>query len=427
MAADIMKTIISLAKRRGFIYPGSSLYGGLESTYDYGPMGVQMKMNLKRLWWQAIVEQRSDIVGIDSSIFHHPKVWEASGHVSGFHDPLVECKKCHKRHRLDKLDDEHRTGNICPACGGELMDEQQFNLMFKTSWGPIEKEDNMVYLRPETAQGIFINYKNIRDTMRMEPPFGIAQIGKAFRNEITVGNFVFRMREFEQMELEYFVPEAKADAWFDTWREHRLQWYIDLGIKKENLRLRDHESDELAHYAKAASDVEYKFPFGFDEIEGIANRQNFDLTQHQKHSGEKIDEPLPFVIEPSAGVDRMFMTFLTDAYNEEQIGDDTRVVLKLHPEIAPYHVAVFPLLKNKPELVAKAEEVAAQLRQTKRVFFDIKGSIGKRYRRMDEVGTPQCITIDFDTLDNDTVTVRDRDTMKQDRVAIAELVDKLTH
>ena len=418
---DPMKTIISLAKRRGFIYPGSSLYGGLESTYDYGPMGVQMRMNLKNVWWKSMVESRADIVGLDSSIFHHPKTWEASGHVEGFHDPLVECKKCHKRHRADHLDEEHAQNNTCPACEGELMPEQQFNMMFKTMWGPTEKEDNLVYLRPETAQGIFINYKNIRDTMRMEPPFGIAQIGKAFRNEITVGNFIFRMREFEQMELEYFVPEAQSHELFEKWKEDRLQWYVDLGITKKNLQLRDQTEDELAHYAKTATDIEYNFPFGWGEIEGIVNRQNFDLTQHQNHSGEKIDDPLPHVIEPSAGVDRMLITFLLDAYTEEQVGDETRVVLKLHPEVAPYQVAVFPLMKNKPELVARAQEVYEKLRGSKRVFYDEKGSIGKRYRRMDEVGTPQCITIDFDTLENQTVTVRDRDTMEQTRVNIDEL------
>ena len=428
-----MQTIISLAKRRGFIYPGSLLYGGLESSYDYGPMGVQMKMNIKRLWWQRNVESREDIVGLDSSIFLHPKVWEASGHIGGFHDMLVECKKCHKRYRVDHVPAENVANNTCPECKGELSKPKQFNLMFRTSWGPVESDESRIYMRPETAQGIFINYKNVRDSMRVELPFGIAQIGKAFRNEITTGNFIFRMREFEQMEIEFFTPADRADEWFARWKEERLQWYKDLGVSPARLRLRDHRSDELAHYAKAASDIEYEFPFGWGEIEGIVNRQAFDLKQHEKFSGEKIEDPLPYVIEPSCGVDRLLAMFLIDAYGEEKVasagkGDgeskgegETRVVLKLHPELAPYQIAVFPLLRNKPELVVKAREVYELVRHTKRAFYDEKGAIGRRYRRQDEIGTPKCITIDFETLENNTVTVRDRDSMKQARVKIDRL------
>jgi len=423
-----MDEIVALCKRRGFIFQSSEIYGGLNSCWDYGPLGVEMKNNIKRLWWKANVQLRDDVVGLDSSILMNPKVWEASGHLSNFADPMADCKVCKKRWRTDQLQ-EYK----CPECGGELTEARMFNLMFKTFMGPVEDESAIVYLRPETAQGIFVNFVNVQQTMRKKLPFGIAQIGKSFRNEITPGNFIFRTREFEQMEIEYFVKPGTDDYWHRHWIDQRINWYYKLGIRKENLRIREHGKDELAHYAKACVDIEYLFPMGWSELEGIANRTDFDLTQHQKYSGENLsyfdDETkqryIPYVIEPSAGVDRSLLAFLIDAYEYQQIDkDDFRVVLHLHPAIAPVKAAVFPLLK-KEELVKKAREIYNELKYKWIVQYDESGSIGKRYRRQDEIGTPFGITVDYQTLEDETVTIRDRDTMEQVRVHIKEIIPYL--
>lgn len=423
-----MDEIVALCKRRGFIFQSSEIYGGLNSCWDYGPLGVEMKNNIKRLWWKANVQLRDDVVGLDSSILMNPKVWEASGHLSNFADPMADCKVCKKRWRVDQLQ-EYK----CPECGGELTEARMFNLMFKTFMGPVEDESAIVYLRPETAQGIFVNFVNVQQTMRKKLPFGIAQIGKSFRNEITPGNFIFRTREFEQMEIEYFVKPGTDEYWHKHWIEQRINWYYKLGIRKENLRIREHGKDELAHYAKACVDIEYLFPMGWSELEGIANRTDFDLTQHQKYSGENLtyfdDETkqryIPYVIEPSAGVDRSLLAFLIDAYEYQQIEeDDFRVVLHLHPAISPVKAAVFPLMK-KEELVKKAREIYNELKYKWIVQYDESGSIGKRYRRQDEIGTPFGITVDYQTLEDETVTIRDRDTMQQVRVHIKEIIPYL--
>jgi len=423
-----MDEIVALCKRRGFIFQSSEIYGGLNSCWDYGPLGVEMKNNIKRLWWKANVQLRDDVVGLDSSILMNPKVWEASGHLSNFADPMADCKVCKKRWRTDQLQ-EYK----CPECGGELTEARMFNLMFKTFMGPVEDESAVVYLRPETAQGIFVNFVNVQQTMRKKLPFGIAQIGKSFRNEITPGNFIFRTREIEQMEIEYFVKPGTDDYWHRHWIDQRINWYYKLGIRKENLRIREHGKNELAHYAKACVDIEYLFPMGWSELEGIANRTDFDLTQHQKYSGENLsyfdDETkqryIPYVIEPSAGVDRSLLAFLIDAYEYQQIDkDDFRVVLHLHPAIAPVKAAVFPLLK-KEELVKKAREIYNELKYKWIVQYDESGSIGKRYRRQDEIGTPFGITVDYQTLEDETVTIRDRDTMEQVRVHIKEIIPYL--
>lgn len=436
--SDLMNKIVSLCKRRGFIFQGSEIYGGAGSVWDYGPMGALLKNNVKAIWWRDMVQMRDDIVGLDSAILMNPKVWEASGHVSGFHDPLVECKKCHKRYREDHILGG-RYGNVmgkdgrtvCPdkKCGGKLTESRQFNLMFKTFMGPVEDSAHTTYLRPETAQGIFVNFKNALETSRKKLPFGIAQIGKAFRNEITPGNFTFRTREFEQMELEYFVNPKEAEKFHKEWVEARKKWYLKYGIKKENLKLREHDKKELAHYAKAATDVEYKFPFGWSELEGIANRQDFDLKQHEKFSNvdlkyfneETKEKFIPFVIEPSGGVDRATLAFLVDAYDENEKGE---VFLRLHPKLASIKAAIFPLVK-KEGLPKIARDIYYDLKQNWQVMYDEVGSVGKRYRRQDEIGTPFCITVDFDSLKNETVTIRDRDSMKQERVKIKELKNYL--
>jgi glycyl-tRNA synthetase len=423
-----MDTIVSLSRRRGFIFPSSEIYGGLSSCWDYGPLGVELKRNVKEAWWRAVVQERDDIVGLDSSILMHPKVWEASGHLERMVDPLVECKNCHLRWRQDEL-----KGDRCPSCGGELTPARMFNVMFKTFMGPVEEEANIVYLRPETAQGMFVNFENILNTTRRKLPFGIAQMGKAFRNEITVGNFIFRSREFEQMEIEYFVKPGTDEKWYKYWLEERLNWYVKLGIKKEHLHLRAHRKDELAHYARACSDVEYLFPMGWAELEGIANRTDFDLTQHANASGKGLayfDEDtkesiVPYVIEPSAGVDRSVLAFLCDAYDEEPDKDEKRVVLRLHPALAPIKVAVLPLSRREP-LVKLAKEVHADLRLCWVTSYDDAQSIGRRYRRQDEIGTPYCVTIDFQSLEDKQVTIRERDTMNQIRVPIAVLKQTLT-
>jgi glycyl-tRNA synthetase len=422
-----MEKIVSLCKRRGFIFPSSEIYGGLGSCWDYGPLGVELKRNVKDAWWRAVVQERNDVVGLDASIMMHPQTWVASGHVEGFCDPLVECKNCHLRWRATDVG-----GNTCPDCGGELTEPKLFNLMFKTSMGPVEDEASTVYLRPETAQGIFVNYDNVLTTSRKKLPFGIAQIGKSFRNEITTGNFIFRTREFEQMEIEYFVKPGTDEQWFDYWVKERFNWYLKNGIKRENLQLRAHCKDELAHYAKGCQDVEYLFPMGWAELEGIANRGDFDLGQHGKYSGKNLnyfDEEsgeryTPFVIEPSAGVDRSVLAFLIDAYDEELAEGETRVVLHFHPVLAPIKVAILPLSRNE-KLAPLAREVHAELRRYFMTQYDDAQSIGRRYRRQDEIGTPFCVTIDFQSLEDKQVTIRERDSMAQIRLPIDELVKTL--
>ena len=418
-----MEKIVSLCQRRGFIFPSSEIYGGLSSCWDYGPLGVELKRNIKDAWWRSVVQERDDIVGLDASILMHPQIWAASGHLEEFSDPLVECKNCHLRWRVDDLKDKN-----CPSCGGELTEPRLFNLMFKTFMGPIEEEANIVYLRPETAQGMFVNFQNVVNTTRKRIPFGITQIGKAFRNEITTGNFIFRSREFEQMEIEFFVKPGTDEEWFNYWLEERLNWYVNLGIKKEHLQLRQHTKGELAHYARACYDIDYLFPMGWAELEGIANRGDFDLVQHAKHSGKSLDyfddetkeRFVPYIIEPSAGVDRSALAFLCDAYDEEPAEDEIRVLLHLHPSLAPIKVAILPLSRRE-KLVEVAKQIYVDLRQCWMVQYDDAQSIGRRYRRQDEIGTPFCITIDFQSLEDEQVTIRERDTMKQIRVPISEL------
>lgn len=433
-----MDKIVSLAKRRGFIFQSSEIYGGLSSCYDYGPVGVLLKNNVKEAWWKSMVQERDDMVGLDSSILMHPRVWIASGHVSSFTDPLVDCMECKRRFKADDLEE-----NVCPECGGKLTEARQFNLMFKTFMGPVEDQANVVYLRPETAQGIFANFKNVLTVSRKKLPFGIAQIGKAFRNEITPGKFTFRTREFEQMEVEYFVHPDQAEQCYQDWLKLREDWYIDLGIKPENLRMRAHEEDELAHYAVACYDVEYNFPWGWSELEGIANRQDYDLKCHEAESGKDLkyfDEStrekfIPHVIEPSAGVDRSVLAFLIDAYSEDVVPTvkgttDIRTVLKLSNTLAPVKAAVLPLSRKEP-LLSTAEKLYKDLRKHFFTEFDIRGSIGKRYRRQDEIGTPYCITVDFDTVGDEEkegdnmVTIRYRDTLEQDRIPIDRVKEKI--
>ncbi|MBD3307658.1 glycine--tRNA ligase [candidate division KSB3 bacterium] len=421
---EVMEKIVSLCKRRGFIFQSSEIYGGLNSCWDYGPIGVELKRNVKAAWWQSVVYDRDDMYGLDASILMHPEVWYASGHIKSFSDPLVDCKECKHRFRQDHLDDPH----VCPDCGGALTEARQFNLMFKTFLGPVEDSASTVYLRPETAQGIFVNFQNVLTTSRARIPFGIAQIGKAFRNEITPGNFTFRTREFEQMEIEFFVKPGTDDEWLQYWKTERFEWYSRYGITKEKLRLREHGADELAHYAKECYDVEYEFPFGWSELEGIANRTDFDLSQHAKFSKKNLsyfDEQdktryVPYVIEPSAGADRSTLAFLVDAYDEEP----DRVVLRFHPHIAPITVAVFPLMR-KEHLPDIARDLEKRLRPHLKVTYDETGSIGKRYRRQDEIGTPYCLTVDLDTPKDEAVTLRDRDTMEQIRIPVAQVLEVL--
>jgi glycyl-tRNA synthetase len=431
-----MDKIVSLCKRRGFVFPSSEIYGGIGSTYDYGHYGVLLKGNVKAAWWEAMLQARDDIVALEAAIIMHPRTWEASGHLSGFTDPLVDCRTCKLRFRADHLDRS--------ACGrrpsrhpGEteecdLTEARAFNLMFETTIGPVKEEGSTAYLRPETAQGIFVNFRNYLQFARKKPPFGIAQIGKSFRNEITPGNFIFRTREFEQMEMEYFVPPDEADRWFEYWCGERMRWYTDLGIRPDHLRLRPHERDELSHYSRATSDIEYLFPIGWSELEGVANRGDFDLTQHAKFSGEKLEyvdtatgeRYVPHVIEPAAGADRAMLAFMVDAYDEEEVGGERRTVLRLHPRLAPVKVAVLPLVRRdgQPEL---AHEVYRELRVRVPAEYDEGGSIGRRYRRQDEIGTPWAVTIDHQTLEDATVTLRDRDSLDQDRLPIAELAAEL--
>ena len=431
--------VVALCKRRGFIFQSSEIYGGLGSTYDYGHYGVLLKNNVKAEWWRAVVQERDDMVALDAAILMHPKVWEASGHLEGFTDPLVQCLgECKKRWREDhvreeQLGAENAEGEIrCPECGGELSEPMQFNLMFETHMGPTRESGSEVYLRPETAQGIFVNFKNVLQFSRKRPPFGIAQVGKAFRNEITPGNFIFRTREFEQMEIEFFVPPDEAPEWHKRWMDERMRWYSELGIRSDHLRLREHGADELSHYSSATSDIEYLFPMGFSELEGIANRGDFDLRQHAEFSGEKLeyvdsatgDRYVPHVIEPSAGADRATLAFMVDAYDSEEVEGRERVLLRLHPRLAPVKVAVLPLV-NKDGQPEKAREIYEELRGRMPAEYDTGGSIGKRYRRQDEIGTPWGVTVDHETMEDDTVTLRDRDTLEQTRIPIGELAGEL--
>ena len=419
--------LVSLCQRRGFIFPSSDIYGGLSGCWDWGPVGIELKRNLKEAWWKTIVQNRDDMLGIESSILMNPRVWQASGHVASFSDPLVECKACHLRWKADDLK-EHR----CPACGGELTEERMFNTMFKTFVGPVEDTTSVVYLRPETAQGMFVDFESVSASIRKKLPFGIAQQGKAFRNEITTGNFIFRSREFEIMEFEFFVKPGTDDKWFEYWVDERLSFYVRLGLKKEHLDLHPHPKEKLAHYARSCTDIVYRFPHGWSELEGIANRQAYDLTQHATGSGKTIeffdDETkehfVPFVIEPSVGVERCFLALLCDAYREEPDKDETRVVLGLHPDIAPIKVAILPLSK-KPNLIALARDVYAGVRPAFMTVYDETQSIGRRYRRQDEIGTPYCVTVDFQSLEDNRVTVRERDKMYQIRVPIATLTQTL--
>ncbi len=422
-----MDKILSLSKRRGFVFQSSEVYGGLGSTWDYGPLGVELKRNVKEAWWRAVVVERDDVVGLDAAILMHPRVWEASGHVENFSDPLVECRQCHRRFREDQLDT-----NRCPECNGELTEPRRFNLMFRTFMGPVEDSGNEIFLRPETAQGIFVNFQNVQTATRKKLPFGIGQIGKAFRNEITPGNFTFRTREFEQMEVEFFVEPGSDDDWLQRWVQDRFNWYVGYGIRAENLRLRQHAGDELAHYAKATYDIEYRFPWGWGELEGIANRADFDLRRHTEFSGQDLsyfddatrERYLPYVIEPSGGVDRATLAFWLDSYDEEPDGNDTRTVLHLHRALAPVTVAVLPLSRNE-RLAPTARGVYDLVRRRFACQFDDAQSIGRRYRRQDEIGTPYCVTVDFDTIDDQAVTIRDRDTMAQQRVPVSRLLEVL--
>jgi glycyl-tRNA synthetase len=425
-----MDRIVNLAKRRGFVFPSSEIYGGFRSTWDYGPLGVLLKRNVKEAWWRAMVQCRDDIVGLDAAILMAPRVWEASGHVATFSDPLVDCRSCKERFRADQLPES----GACPNCGAKdsFTEARQFNLMFKTYVGPVEDDASIAWLRPETAQGIFVNFPQVQTTSRKKPPFGIAQIGKAFRNEITPGNFTFRTREFEQMELEFFVPPEEGGEWFEYWCAERLRWYRDLGIPDDRLRLREHDPDELSHYSAGTADVEFLYPWGWGELEGIANRTDFDLSKHAEYSGKDLtyfDQEgdrryVPHVIEPSAGADRATLAFLLAAYDEEEVRGETRTVLRLDPRLAPVKVAVLPLSKNE-RLSPTAKEVAAMLRPSFQIDYDEAGAIGRRYRRHDEIGTPFCVTVDFESLDDKAVTVRERDSMAQERVAIEELVSHL--
>ncbi|MEX0800295.1 MAG: glycine--tRNA ligase [Dehalococcoidia bacterium] len=442
-----MDVFVSLCKRRGFVFQSSEIYGGLGGFWDYGPLGVELKNNIKQDWWRAMVQERDDIVGLETSIVMNPAVWEASGHVDTFADPLVDCKSCKRRFRADDLaagdraaDSPHGQGQAvdvsgvrCPECGGELTEARMFNLMFKTYIGPVEDDASVAYLRPETAQGMFVNFDNVVTSMRRKLPFGIAQIGRSFRNEITPGNFIFRDLEFEQMEMEFFVVPGTDEEWHDRWIQARLDWWLGLGVRKEMLKLREHDKEELSHYSKRTVDIDYDFPFaGFAEVEGIANRTDFDLKAHSERSGRELkyfDEAsgehiVPYVIEPAMGVDRCFLTVLIDAYAEEEVKGEKRVLLRLNRKLAPIKVAVLPLSRNE-KLVPTARKVWDLLRPHFMTQYDDAQSIGRRYRRQDEIGTPLCVTVDFDTLDDDAVTIRDRDSMEQSRVPVSGLVEAL--
>ena len=437
---NLMDKIISLCKRRGFVFQSSEIYGGFGSCYDFGPLGVEIKNNIKKSWWNEMIKLHENIVGLDASVLMSPEVWKASGHLAaGFSDLLVECKDCHKRFKSDELKEGPK--DTCPECGGKLTESKLFNLMMKTFVGPVEDEAAKTYLRAETCQGIYMNFNNVLSSMRFKIPFGICQIGKSFRNEITPKDFIYRTREFEQMEMQWFCSPKEVDKWFDFWKKERMDWYLSLGIKKENLRFKDHAKKDLAHYAKAGVDIEYQFPFGWKEIEGIHNRGDWDLSNHAKFSGQELsyfdeetkEKYVPSVIETSGGVDRSFLTFLIDAYQEIKGGrtkttestKEIELMLKLHKDLSPVKVAILPLVKNKPELVKKAKEVYKNLKTNFVCKYDELGSIGRRYRRQDEIGTLFAVTVDFETLEKDDVTIRDRDTMKQERIKVKDLVEVL--
>lgn len=439
MSEDRLSKIVSLCRRRGYVFGGSEIYGGLSSIWDYGPLGAKLKKKIKDIWWNTYVESRTDIVGLDSSIIMHEDVFRASGHLEGFTDSLIDCPKCKKRFRIDKLEKINDTTYKCADCGTQIDSvknkPRKFNLMFKTNMSATEDEPSYAYLRPETAQGIFTNFLNVQNTTHKKLPFGIAQVGKAFRNEVTTGSFIFRMKEFEQMEIEYFVNPKDADKFYEEWVNERFNFYKDtIGLKPENLRLRPHAHDELAHYAKGCTDIEYNFPFGWSELEGIANRGNFDLTEHARVSKKDLsffDEEtkekfVPYVIEPSSGVDRTFFAIISDAYCEETVRDKTRVSLKLKPSLAPYCAAIFPLLKNRPELVELAKKIFYDIKKKFPAVYDDSGAIGKLYRRQDEIGTPFCMTVDVESITDQKVTVRDRDSMNQERVDVSKLNEYLT-
>ncbi len=435
MPAPNLDVVASLAKRRGFVFGGSEIYGGLAGFWDYGPLGVELRTNIRAAWWRSMVQLRDDVEGLDAAIIMNPRVWEASGHVGGFADPMVDCRNCKHRFRADDL-----KGNpsdvACPNCGqrGTLTEPRHFNLMFKTHVGPVEDTASLAYLRPETAQGIFVNFANVATSARRKLPFGIAQIGKSFRNEITPGNFIFRLREFEMMELEYFVPPPDEERWFAYWVDERFRWWTDvMGIDPDRLRLRPHEADELSHYSRQTTDVEYAFPMGWSELEGIADRTNFDLTAHAAASGKGLtvfdeasgEHVVPFVIEPSMGVDRALLTVLVDGYTEEEVAGEKRVVLRIRPGLAPVKVAVLPLLRNRPELVEVAQRLTADLKQDLAAMYDDTASIGKLYRRQDEIGTPYCVTVDVETLTDGAATIRERDSMTQERVGLDAIPSRI--
>ena len=425
-----MDKIVSLSRRRGFVFPSSEIYGGLGSTYDYGHYGVLLKNNIRARWLEAMVQERDDIVALDSAVILHPRVWEASGHIEGFTDPLVDCRTCKLRFRADKLDEEHcgrkpsKHPGETPDC--DLTEPRQFNLMFETTVGPVQEAGSRAFLRPETAQGIFINFKNVLQLARRRPPFGIAQIGKSFRNEITPGNFLFRVREFEQMEMEYFVPPSEAEEWYRYWIDERMRWYLRYGIRESRLRVREHDPGERSHYSRGTSDIEYLYPIGWSELEGVANRGDYDLTRHTQFSTTKLEyvgpdgeRYVPYVIEPAVSIERIFVALLVDAYDEEVVGERERTVLRLHPEMAPVTAAVLPLIAKSEDMVTKARGLYEDLRRQHRVEYDDNGAIGRRYRRQDEIGTPFAFTIDEQTLEDDTVTVRDRDSLAQERLPVA--------
>jgi glycyl-tRNA synthetase len=440
-AVPDLDTIVSLSKRRGFVFPSSEIYGGINAVWDYGPLGVELKNNVKRAWWRAMVQERDDIVGLDAGILMHPQVWVTSGHVGSFSDPLVECGTCHRRYRLDELPGAEgltatdltdptvieRFKLVCPNDAGPLSAPRRFNLMFQTYMGPVQDEASIVYFRPETAQGSYVNFKNVQQSSRKKIPFGIAQVGKSFRNEISPGNFVFRMREFEQMEMQYFVRPDQAAGIFEEWLPRRWDWYVRYGVTPERLRFREHAPDELAHYAKKAIDIEYRFPFGWKELEGIHNRGDFDLSRHAEASGENLEyfDPateehfIPFIVETAGGPDRAAFTFLIDSYREEEVRGEKRVSLALHPDLAPYKVAVLPLLKKRPEIVELCHRIKDDLKRHVMAVYDDTAAIGKLYRRQDEIGTPWCVTVDVDSLEDGAVTVRDRDSMTQERIPVA--------
>ena len=435
MPAPNMETMVSLAKRRGFVFPSSEIYGGMGGFWDYGPLGVELKNNIKAAWWRAMVQTRDDVVGLDAAIVMNPRVWEVSGHVSGFSDPMVDCRNCKLRFRADDLKGPP-SEIACPNCGqrGTLTEARQFNLMFKTHVGPVEESASVAYLRPETAQGIFVNFDNVATTTRKKLPFGIAQIGKSFRNEITPGNFIFRDRELEQMEMEYFVHPSQEEQWFAYWVQERLRWWIDaLGVGADRLRLRPHEADELSHYSKQTTDIEYAFPMGWSELEGVADRTDYDLRAHAAGSGKSLaifdeassEHVVPYVIEPAMGVDRAVLTVLLDAYEEEQLAKEKRVVLHMRPHLAPVKAAVLPLLRNRPELVERARALTADLKRRMAATYDDTASSGKLYRRQDEIGTPFCVTVDIDSLEDGAATIRERDSMTQERVALGQIPDRL--